>query len=895
VFVVSGLIPKAPARRAFTVTAVLTVMALPAGARAQEGPTSAEQRWAWYQAHLDLEESSRFRNLPWQHLGPTNISGRMTDVAVVEPRGLDYTIYVAGASGGVWRTRNEGVTWEPILDEAISASTGDVTVAPSDPDVIWVGTGEANIFRSSMAGGGVYKSIDGGDTWEHKGLVGTHTIPRIVVHPEDADIVWVAAGGHEWTANEERGVYKTTDGGNSWEKVLYVDTETGANDLVIDPSNPDRLYASTWQRTRLKWNDPRVRPDQKGSSIFRSEDGGESWTEIADGLPSPEHRGRIGIDVARSRPEVLYAFVDNYEVARMPEEGETDSYGRPRAPVIEGATVFRSDDRGNSWRQTSPESPFMESHSGTYGWVFSQIRVDPNDEDKIYVGGVRLNVSEDQGRTFRALTGIHADQHGLWIDPANSNYLVSVNDGGVDISYDGGDNWRNLNDVGLGLVQFFNVAHDMEDPFHVYGSVQDHGSFRGAVDLSRGRHRIPAVEWEEAPGGEGSLHAIDPTDPDLIYSAGFYGRISRTELEEGRTLQLVPRAPEGEPPYRGQWLAPFILSPHTPTVVTLGLNHVFRSHDRGSSWSRISPDLTHDRPSRIGDIAFQTIFSLAESPLAVGLLYAGTDDGRVWVTHDEGAEWTEISAGLPPDRVIAELVASSRDERTVYMVQNGKRDDDFTPYVWKSVDYGATWESLADGVPSGPANVIVEDPVNPEVLYLGTDLGAYVSLDGGGSWEALTAGLPTTFVHDMTLHPRDRVLVAATHGRGMFAMDVSYIQQLTPQVLDGGLHVFGIEDAGLSGEFRRGITAREAYIGYWTDEAGPVSVVVRDMAGTEVARRSAAGVGGFNAVTWDLARGAGAPPSGRGGGGGGRVEPGTYRVVLTQNGRTAEGTLVVVR
>jgi hypothetical protein len=487
------------------------------------------------------------------------------------------------------------------------------------------------------------------------------------------------------------------------------------------------------------------------------------------------------------------------------------------------------------------------------------------------------------------------DQHGLWIDPANSDYLVSANDGGVDISYDGGVNWRNLNDVGLGLVQFFNVAHDMAVPFRVYGSVQDHGSFRGGVDLSRGRHRIPPVEWEGAPGGEGSNHAIDPDDPDLVYSAGFYGRLSRTDLEDGQNLQLAPRPPEGEPPYRGQWLAPFVLSPHNPAVVTLGLNHVFRSHDRGATWSRISPDLSHARPDRIGDIPFQTVFSIAESPRVVGLLYAGTDDGRVWVTHDEGADWSEISEGIPPDRFIAEIVPSAHDEATVYMVQNGKRDDDFTPYVWKSTDYGTTWVSLADGVPSGPVNVIEEDPVNPRVLYLGTDVGVYVTVDGGGSWEALTAGMPTTFVQDMTLHPRDHVLVAATHGRGMFAMDVSYVQQLTPEVLGAGLHVFEVDDVSLGRGTGRGGLAPEAYIAYWTDQAGPVSLVVRSVGGNEVARLSGTGREGFNALTWNLRRGEGDGAAVDGSGASDRIDPGTYEVVVTQNDRTETGRLVVIR
>ncbi|MFQ5570445.1 MAG: WD40/YVTN/BNR-like repeat-containing protein, partial [Rhodothermales bacterium] len=479
--------------------------------------TPPEQRLQWYEQHEAMKEQSLFKNLEWQFLGPTNISGRMTDVDVVAPKGENYTMYVAGASGGVWRTVNEGITWDPVFEHAPSTSIGDVTIAPSDPNVVWIGTGEANIFRSSMAGAGVYKSSDAGESWQYRGLAGTHTIPRILIHPDNPDIVYVAASGHEWTDNEERGVYKTTDGGATWEKALYIDEKTGAIDLVMDPTDPNTLYAATWQRIRKKWNDPRNEPDYTGSVIYRTTDGAATWTEITNGLPEARFRGRIGIDIARSNPNVLYAFVDNYEIARAAPEGETDSYGRPRGGVIRGATVYRTDDRGEHWRQVSETNEYMERLSATYGWVFGQMRVDPNDEDKIYVMGLALNVSEDGGKTFRRLRGMHGDHHGLWIDPDNSDYLVNVNDGGLAISYDGGENWRTFYD-NLPLVQFFNVNYDMDEPFHVYGSIQDHGSRRGVVDLSRGRHQIPAVEWEGAPGGEGSNHAVDPTEPSTVYS-----------------------------------------------------------------------------------------------------------------------------------------------------------------------------------------------------------------------------------------------------------------------------------------------------------------------------------------------------------------------------------------
>src|SRR5690606_27775137 len=345
--------------------------------------------------------------------------------------------------------------------------------------------------------------------------------------------------------------------------------------LVMDPRNPDVLYAATWQRTRRKWNDPRVEPGYDGSGIHRSTDGGETWQAINQGLPAPEFRGRIGIDIARSNPDVLYAWVDNYEIARQPPAGPTDAYGRPAPPVIRGATIYRTDDRGATWRRVSEQNEYMESVGSTYGWVFSQIRVDPNNENRIYVLGVQLHRSDDGGRTFRVINGPHVDHHGMWIDPANSNYVVDTNDGGVYISYDAGENWKFHSHIPI--VQFFNVAFDMAEPFHVYCSIQDHGSRRGIVDLSRGRNAIPAVEFENAPGGEGSNHAIDPRNPNIVYSAGFYGNISRSDLSTGESVNITPRPAEGEPPFRGQWLAPFILSPHNPDVIYHGFQVMHRS------------------------------------------------------------------------------------------------------------------------------------------------------------------------------------------------------------------------------------------------------------------------------------------------------------------------------
>jgi photosystem II stability/assembly factor-like uncharacterized protein len=742
----------------------------------------------WFGQHVAMKENSPFKKLKWSHIGPKNVSGRCTDIAVVTSKGRKYTIYVAAASGGVWKTENEGTTWEPVFDQAASTSIGDVTIAPSNSNIVWIGTGEANIFRSSMAGCGVYKSIDAGKTWKHMGLTGTHTIPRIVIHPKKPDIVYVAASGHEWTDNKKRGVYKTTDGGTTWERVLYINEKTGAIDLVMDPSNSDTLYAATWQRMRKKWNDPRNEPGYTGSGIYKTIDGGKTWKPINKGLPVAKFRGRIGIDLCRSKPNVIYAFIDNYEIAYKKAQGEVDSYGRPRGGVIKGATVYRSDDKGENWKQMSGLTPemkrYMERLSATYGWVFGQMYVDPNDENTIYTMGLALNVSNDGGKTFRRLRGMHGDHHGLWIDPDNSDYLVNVNDGGIVISHDKGKTWRQFTH-NLPLCQFFNINFDMDTPFRVYGSMQDHGSFRGQVLKNRDRsgnilEGYQTVDFEGAPGGEGCSHAIDPTNPNIVYSAGFYGSISRTDLGVPGTAgrkNILYRQYENEPRLRGQWVAPFIISPHNHKIIYHGMQYLFRSLNRGDTWERLTPDLTYNIKSEMGDIPYQTIFAISESPLKYGLIYAGTDDGKIHITKDGGKTWKEIMKGLPYRKWVSRIVASAYNLSTVYMTQNGKRDDDFAAYVWKSTDYGKTWINISGNIPLGPVNVIREDPVDRNILYVGTDIGVYVTTDGGKTWNILGGDLPSTFVCDLIIHPRDNIIVAATHGRGMWAMDADPVNK----------------------------------------------------------------------------------------------------------------------
>jgi photosystem II stability/assembly factor-like uncharacterized protein len=767
----------------------LLLTGLTISAQVKQPVLSGKEKLSMYQIHEEMRAGSDFGNLHWQFIGPTNISGRCTDVEAVGPKGKNYTIWVASASGGIWKSINEGVTFEPVFEHMGTSTIGDIAIAPSNPEIVWAGTGEANIFRSSNPGCGVWKTTDGGETWDHMGLEETFTISRILIHPENPDIVYVAASGHEWTENKERGLYKTTDGGTSWEKILYKGPESGVNDLVMDPRDPEILYATTWQRTRLKWNDPRTYENDKNNGIWKTTDGGKSWKQLTNGLPSSGFMGRTGIDVARSNPDVVYAFVDDYEIAFKAEEGELDSYGRPKKDIIKGATLYRSKDAGQSWKQvsglTEETKKYMSGHSGTYGWVFGQIRVDPNDENRVYTLGLWINISTDGGANFEPIRRkIHADQHGMWIDPDNSNYILAAHDGGISVSYDKGQNWRSLIEE-LPLAQFYNVEYDNHEPFRVYGSIQDHHSFYTEVDLSRGRDRVRAGEWEYTLGAEGSTHVVDPRDNNTIYASLFYGKLAKATVDgyPDDMVWVLPTTFPEDPEFRGQWMAPTLLSYRNPDIVYHGVQYVLRSADQGGTWDLVSPDLTYNDPEKQGDISYQTISALEESPFNSKLLYAGTDDGRLWRTRDGGKKWEDIRTGPLPVRWVSRIVASKHDFGTVYVTQTGRRDDDAAVYVWRSRDFGSTWEDISGNIPAGPVNVIREDPEDPDILYLGTDVGVYISKDSGKSW-AVLGDLPCTYVHDLAIHPRENMIIVATHGRGMFVLDANPVNLKEPAQID---------------------------------------------------------------------------------------------------------------
>ncbi len=876
----------------------------------------------------------------WRGIGPLTMGGRVDEIAVVEsdPR----TFYVGYATSGLWKTVNAGTTFEPIFDTYATSSIGSVAVSQSNPDVVWVGTGEGNNRQSSSFGDGVYKSTDAGATFEHVGLRQTQSIHRIVVHPSDPNTVYVAAVGPLFGPHAERGVFKTTNGGRSWIKVLFVDDVTGATDVVMDPSNPDVLYAATYQRQRAQWGFNGGGP---GSGIWKTTNGGSDWTRlVGNGLPIGT-LGRIGLDVSHSDPNTVYALI---EVAG--DAGNSGAGGSGADPAASG--TWRSTDGGQSWE--------VRSNHNNRPMYYSLIRVDPNDPNTVYTGGSALSRSEDGGRSFEQLNGasfIHVDHHELWINPANSDHMMAGNDGSFDVSYDRGYTFESFRTIPA--AQFYQISVDMRRPYYVCGGLQDNGSWCGP-SAERGLY-ISDRSWFRVGGGDGTYSAVDPTDYNVIYSAGQNGNMRRTDLRNPEPLgsaseridavfssgtpvrptppsaqssgNIVPAPAQGTE-YRWNWSTPFMLSPHNANTLYVGANRLFRSVDRGNTWSA-GPDLTKriDRdgleimgvkggvPS-CGDVLgepcilskndgasyYGTMTTFDESPLQAGVLWVGTDDGNVQVSQDDNRTWSEVSQNVTGDGRgcwVSRVEASHVEVATAYVSFDCHRSDDLRPHLYVTRDFGRTWQSLAGGLPSfGNVNVVKQDPVNPNLLYVGTEFGLFVSLDEGQSWERFMTGLATVRVDDLVVHPRDGDLVVGTHGRGALVMDdITPLQQLTADVLAADAHLFQPRDAvrwRVDARLARGATGVKNYYGrnpepgtainyYLKDTARNVGITISNAVTGEVFRSlSGTGSAGMNRVQWDL-KGE-TPPSTGNGRGRGRAptaalaELGAYRVTLSVNG-----------
>ena len=772
--------------------------------------------------HQTMTAGSPYRALAWQSIGPANDTGRMTSIAVGDKNG-SRVIYVGAASGGVWKSEDRGDTWRPVFEHEATASVGDVAVAPSNPDIVWVGTGEDNLFRAGLAGTGIYKSTDAGKTWTHMGLTDSGTIGRILVHPTNPDIVYVAASGHEWTDNEMRGVFMTTDGGKTWTKAFYRSPTTGAVDLVMDPSDPNTLYAGMWQRARRKWSDPRVEPGYSEGGIWKTTDGGKTWKAVNDGLtPARVSRSCRDRCVAVRIRAPSMPVIDSYEQGRPVRSlaNETRAAGRCRraATSSRDSSCFDPDDKGGSWEASErPDTGDRRRHDGPRRHLQLGLHADSRRSDG-REHGVRAGAQHQQRVARRRGDASLATPHPaatiirMWIDPDPHPLTTYIaHDGGFTMTDDGG--WQTRKSArGINGTQFYNVEVDNATPFHIYGSVQDTGSHRVALDVSHGWSAIAPLNWDGAPGGEGSNQAIDPANPNIVYSHGYYGNFSRADYGQPVAPSPAARAggsgagggaarpgapgggrgrdftsPNIRPPdqdLRAQWMAPIIVSQFDHQTIYAGYQYLLRSHDRGGTWEKISAVLTSNDPKQMGinpsAIPYQTLTQIAESPKRQGLLYVGTDDGHLWLTRDDGKTWTELTASIPMGtrKWVSRIVPSRTDEGTVYVAERGREDDDFAPYLWKSTDDGKTWKSIVGNIPAGSINVIREDPAVPNLLYAGNDFGVYVSTDGGAKWNVLGGNLPTNEVSDIQIQARDNVIVAATYGRGMFVMDATKVRAI---------------------------------------------------------------------------------------------------------------------
>jgi photosystem II stability/assembly factor-like uncharacterized protein len=748
-------------------------------------------------------------DLRWRNIGPANMAGRVTDIEAVERNPA--VVFAGAASGGVWKSENGGTTWNPIFTGAGTANIGDIAVFQPNPEIIWVGTGESCVRNSVGWGDGVYKSTDGGKTFTNVGLRETHHISEVVTHPTNPDIVYVAAQGHLWGHTGEHGIYKTIDGGKTWRRLtggLPDDGRTGASDLVMDPSNPETLYTGLWERLR---EPHRFTSGGPNGGIFKSTDGGATWSRLGRGLPRGP-TGKIGLAVSRSQPKILMAMVEHgFQPARI-VDGKANPDWQDMSKL--GSGVYRSEDAGASWTYVnrSNNRPFYYSH----------IFIDPAEPRRVYVLAGNATVSEDGGRTFaRTLQGISGDFHALWIDPRNSDRYYVGNDKGAYVTYDQGRSFAMFDNMDIG--QFYAVTMDNRDPYWVYGGLQDNGNWGGPSN-SRDGNGILTDHWFKFHSGDGFHTTVDPNDWRTVYTEAQGGRLRRLDAvfrQEGKdvtpsrenvlNLAAVLPAPAGRGAlprshFRFNWSAPLILSPHDSRTLYFGGNYLFRSTDRGDTWTIVSPDLSTGDTALAnpesggltrdvtGAETHATAITMSESPLVPGLLWVGTDDGNIQLSRDGGGTWTNVRPNLrvAPDRTWVSRVEASRFEpATAYVTLDGHRRDDFRPHVFKTTDYGRTWTSLAANLPVGePVYVIEEDPRNPDLLYLGTEFGAWVSVDGGVHWDRMP-WLPTVPVHDLVVHPREGDLVAATHGRSIWILDdLGPLQQLTDQVRASETHVF---------------------------------------------------------------------------------------------------------
>ena len=800
-----------------------------------------------YQQKEELTKSSRVKNIHFRNIGPTIMSGR---VVALEVNPKDPTkFYVAYASGGVWYTDNNGTSFRSISEDWPTQNIGEISMDWNNK-ILWVGTGENNSSRSSYSGIGILKTEPNGSNWVNVGLTDSHHIGKILINPTNKDHVIVGVTGHLYSKNKNRGVYVTKDGGSTWKKTLYIDDGTGIIDMAYTPNSFNIMYATAWEKDRKAWN---LNEGGKSSAIYKSIDAGETWDNISkedSGFPVGDGVGRIGIAVFDEN--IIYAVLDNqfFRTINSKENDEDLSRGSFKnmsinefnkisgkdlksflrsnrfpskytvekiksdidnkkispsdlykylvdansdlfnTPII-GAEVYRSNNGGKNWTKT--HETFLDGVYNTYGYYFGKIHVDPSNSDKIYTYGVPIITSDDGGKSFYRIgkENVHADHHDLWINPNRPGHLINGNDGGVNITYDDGENWIKNNSTEVG--QFYAINVDYDKPYNVYGGLQDNGVWKGPHNSIENKrwNMNGKYPWEMIMGGDGMEVQIDNRDSNTVYTGFQFGFYYRLELDSGKRKSIKPVHELGESPYRFNWQTPILLSPHNQDIVYFGTNHFHKSNDKGDSWELTSKDLTNG--GKKGNVPYGTITTIAESPLVKDLLYVGSDDGLIHVSKNGGETWKNISKNLPQDMWVSKVYASSHNEKVIYASLNGYRWDNFSPYLYKSENYGKTWTSLSSNLPDSPINVVIEDNINQNILYVGNDHGVYVSLDSGTNWEPFSSGLTSAAVHDLVIQKDENHLLVGTHGRSIYLTEIEKIQGLSDEILKSSLYIYPLK------------------------------------------------------------------------------------------------------
>ena len=817
-------------------------------------------------------------SIAWRSVGPANMGGRIADIAFAPGSSKDF--FVAFGVGGLWKTTSEGTTFTPVFDHEVTNSIGSVAVAdaPASWDgwkdekehvddrakegkgkIVWVGTGEGNGRNSSSWGHGVYRSTDGGATFKSVGLEDSEDIPRLAVDPRNPDVCYVAALGHLWGPNKMRGVYKTSDGGKTWQPALQIDENTGAIDVLLDPSNADTVYAAMYMRRRTPYS---YMSGGKEGGIYKSTDAGRTWTKLTNGLPA--QTGRIGLDIYPKNPKILYAMVES-------DIGGTGNIDDDRSRA---GGLFRTDDGGQTWTRLNARVP--------RAFYFAKVRVDPKDDQRVYMVGYGVDVSEDGGHTFRHGIGdrTHGDVHAFTIDPNDSNHILQGDDGGLFQSFDKGETWLYVNNMAAG--QFYNIDVDMADPYHILGGLQDNGSWMGPSATNTfywgagANMGITNADWHMITDSDGFHCAFDRQDPNIVYTEGQGGGLQRTDLKTGRVHGMTPVPKEGEPGFRFNWNTPFLFSKWEPQTLYMGGNRVFKLTSRGDDWEAISPDLTKheidkDFTTGSGAETYGTVVALAESPVAKGLLWAGSDDGLIHVTSDDGATWTDVTPKAVGGHYVAKIKASNQNKDWAYAAIDKHRDDDMDPLLLMTTDLGKSWQDITGDLPKGwSVKSVWEDLKNPNVVYCGTQQSIYFTYDlhvkpHAVKWIKIGGGLPTVPIEDILQHPREMDLAVATHGRSIWILDDSSpFSQTTQQVVDSPLYFFdpmpakekymlGSPATLANGLFTAANPTQGARIDYWLkDGGGGVTITIEDSKGHKVRTLTGPGKAGYNRVYWDL-------------------------------------------